>query len=92
MKGRAGVTRKVSLSVHKDDLALLKERAKRLHDGNVSAVFAELIDVVKRQEAWGKAVAWYGKPIVLSEAEREKIDRELLGERPRRLSRKRKSE
>lgn len=92
MKGRAGVTRKVSLSVHKDDLAIIKERAKRLHDGNVSAVFAELIDAIKRQEAWGRAVAWYGKPIALSEAEREMIDRELLGSRRPRSSRKRKSE
>lgn len=80
MKRRAGVTRKVSLSVHEEDLAVLKERAKRLHHGNVSAVFAELIATIKRQEAWAKATAWYGEPITLSEQERESIDRELLGE------------
>lgn len=80
MKRRAGVTRKVSLSVHEEDFAVLKERAKRLHHGNVSAVFAELIATIKRQEAWVKATAWYGEPITLSEQDRESIDRELLGD------------
>lgn len=80
MSKRAGVTSKVSLSVHRDDLEMLKRRAKRLYGGNVSAVFAELIATIKRQEAWGKAVAWYGKPIVLSDEDRESIDRELLRE------------
>lgn len=79
MAKRAGITRKVSLSVNEADLALLKKRAKRLHGGNVSAVFAELIAEIKRQEAWERATAWYGEPIVLSDAERETIDRELLG-------------
>lgn len=90
MKARAGVTRKVSLSVHEDDLALLKERAKRLHHGNVSAVFAELIATIKRQEAWARATAWYGKPIALSDEEREAIDRELLGERTQEARSKKK--
>lgn len=84
MAKRVGVTSKVSLSVHNDDLNMLKRRAKRLHGGNVSAVFAELIATIKRQEAWDKAVAWYGKPVVLSDEERESIDRELLGEGERR--------
>jgi hypothetical protein len=76
---RAGVTQKVSLSVNRADLAVLKKRAKRLHGGNVSAVFAELIAEIKRREAWDRAVAWYGEPIAPSDAEREAIDRELLG-------------
>jgi hypothetical protein len=83
MAERTGVTSKVSLSVRNDDLRILKQRAKRLYGGNVSAVFAELIATIKRQEAWGKAVAWYGKPIVLSDDDRESIDRELLREEPR---------
>lgn len=91
MTKRAGVTRKVSLSVHVDDLRILKERAKRLHRGNVSAVFAELIASLRRQEAWTKAVAWYGKPIVVTEEERQQIDGELLGKRSRKPARKRGS-
>jgi hypothetical protein len=79
MAPRAGVTKKVSLSINREDHALLKERAKRLYDGNVSAVFADLIARLKRQEAWVKAVAWYGKPIVMTDLERAELDRELLG-------------
>jgi hypothetical protein len=90
MAKRAGVTSKVSLSVHSEDLKMLKRRAKRLYGGNVSAVFAELIATIKRQEAWGKAVAWYGKPIVLSDDDRESIDRELLREGQRRTATKKR--
>jgi hypothetical protein len=89
MAKRAGVTEKVSLSVNKADLAMLKKRAKRLHAGNVSAVFADLIAELRRREAWDHAVAWYGQPIVLSEAEQEAIDRELLG-KPAKRSRRRR--
>jgi len=79
MVKRAGVTKKVSLSVNREDLAMLKKRAKRLHGGNVSAVFAELIAEIKRREAWDRAVAWYGKPIEFTDEELVGIDRELLG-------------
>jgi hypothetical protein len=79
MAKRAGVTQKVSLAVNREDLAVIKKRAKRLHGGNVSAVFADLIAEIKRREAWDRALAWYGEPIHLSPAERETIDRELLG-------------
>lgn len=79
MAKRAGVTEKVSVSMNKADLAMLKKRAKRLHAGNVSAVFADLVEEIRRREAWERAVVWYGKPIVLSAEEREIIDRELLG-------------
>ena len=80
MTKRAGITEKVSLSVRKADLDLLKRRAKRLHGGNVSAVFAELIAEVRRREAWEKALRWYGRPLVMSDDERDAIDRELLGQ------------
>jgi hypothetical protein len=69
---------------------MLKRRAKRLYGGNVSAVFAELIASIKRQEAWGKAAAWYGKAIVLSDEDRESIDLELLGEGRRRTKAKKR--
>ena len=89
MKARAGVTRKVSLSVHEDDLRMLKERAKRVHGGNVSALFGDLIARIRREEALQKAFEWYGEPIVLTDEERERIDRQLLGEaRPRRRSKR----
>ncbi|MGH7293678.1 MAG: hypothetical protein ACRELB_02035 [Polyangiaceae bacterium] len=65
--------------MNRDDLALLRKRARRLHGGNVSAVFAELIAEIKRRESWERALAWYGDPVDLTDAEREAIDRELLG-------------
>lgn len=90
MPKRAGITRKVSLSVNVDDFEVIEQRAKRLHGGNVSAVFADLIATIKRQEAWGKALAWYGRSVATTDAEREAIDRELLGERPPQAGAKRR--
>lgn len=80
MAKRAGVTKKVSLSVHQDDLKLLKERARRAYGGNLSAVFGELIARIRREEAFRRAFEWYGEPITLSDDDRERIDRELFGE------------
>lgn len=91
MAKRAGTTRKVSISVAERDYALLEARARRLHEGNVSAVFAELIAALKRQEAWEKMVAWYGKPISMTPAERDEIDAELLGRAPPKPARKRRA-
>jgi hypothetical protein len=48
MAKRAGVTQKVSFSVNREDLAMLKKRAKRLNGGNVSAVFADLNAEIRR--------------------------------------------
>jgi len=91
MAKRAGVTEKVSLSVNREDLAMLKKRAKRLHGGNVSALFAELIAEVRRREAWERAVAWYGKPIEVSEEERASIDREIFGDARGRSAKRKRS-
>jgi hypothetical protein len=91
MPKRAGVTRKVSLSVHEEDLRLLKKRAKRVHSGNVSAVFAELIARIRREEALRQAFDWYGRPIVLTDEDRARIDREIFGEPPAVKRRKRAS-
>ena len=79
MGKRAGVTKKVSLSVRKDDLRMLKERAKRVHGGNVSAVFADLIARIRREEALRKAFEWYGEAVVLTDEDRARIDREIFG-------------
>ncbi len=91
MSKRAGVTRKVSLSVRETDLRMIQERAKRVHGGNVSAVFAELIERIRREEAMRKAFEWYGEPIVLSDEDRARIDREIFGDRSARKRRKRAS-
>ncbi|MCL2723843.1 MAG: hypothetical protein FWD69_05340 [Polyangiaceae bacterium] len=44
-------SRKISISVSTDDLAIISARAKRLHRGNVSAVVHEMVATLKREEA-----------------------------------------
>lgn len=79
MRKRAGTTTKVSVSIGNDDLALLRERARRLHGGNLSAVVADLVAQERRRVAAEKLLARYGKLVEMTDAEREAIDRELLG-------------
>jgi hypothetical protein len=82
MKRRPGVTRKVSLSIHKDDLRFLQMLARNEHDGNLSAVFAELIAHLRRQQAMDDFLRSYGKPIVMTPEEERAIDTEILGYDP----------
>lgn len=90
MAQRPGVTKKVSLSVNRVDLEMLKERAKRAHGGNLSAVFSEMIARIRREEAMRKAFEWYGESVTLDDGDRARIDRELFGEpRPRRRAKRR---
>ena len=80
MAKRAGATEKISVSVRRDDLAILKKRAKRLHDGNLSAVIAEIIERAKEQEALNDLLDWLGGPAPMTETEARLVDRELLGD------------
>lgn len=75
---RAGVTEKVSVSIPKNEMRILRARAKRMHGGNLSAVFVEMASWIVEQEARAKVVDWLGGPV--SEAERDEIRRELRGE------------
>lgn len=79
MPKRAGVTEKISVSVDRADLAILRKRAKRLHGGNVSAVIAEIIARAKEQEGLAELLDWLGGPAPMTEREAEAIDRELRG-------------
>ena len=44
-------TQKISISVSKDDLRLMTERARRVHRGNLSAVVHEMAETLRRKEA-----------------------------------------
>lgn len=90
MSKRAGITEKISVSVNRDDLRILKKRAKRLHDGNLSAVIAEIIARAREQEGLADLLDWLGGPASLTKQEEEEIDRELLGQPkvPRRRKKK----
>src|SRR5262249_43504540 len=79
MQKRAGRTAKVSISIDREDLKALKQRAKRLHGGNVSAVIAELAADARLLEGMSDLVEWLGGPSLTNE-DRERIDAELRGD------------
>lgn len=81
MAKRAGVTEKISISINRDDLNALKLRAKRLYDGNVSAVIAELAADARLLEGMHGLVNWLGGPS-LTDDDRRRLDRELRGRVP----------
>lgn len=75
MTARAGSTAKISVSLPATDLASLKRRAKRLYDGNVSAVISELAADAALLEAMHDLVDRLGGPL-LDDEERAVLDRE----------------
>jgi len=69
-------SRKISVSVSKDDLEVLSARAKRLHHGNISAVVHEMIATVRRQEAMDELLDTLGGDRV-TEEEMQKLRDEI---------------
>src|SRR5439155_25994972 len=57
---RAGRTHKVSISIDRGDLLVLKRRARRLHAGNLSAAVAEGVRRLREEEGRDALVAWLG--------------------------------
>lgn len=79
MKRKNGIAAiKVSVSVADEDLKILKRRAKRLYDGNLSAVIHELAQKAKKQEAMERLIATLGGPS-LTDDDRRAIDAEWAG-------------
>jgi hypothetical protein len=72
--GRSGKTAKISVSVHRDHLKFLKERA----GGNVSAAIAELVELAKLHQARVELIQWLGVS-PLTDEEREQVRREQSG-------------
>lgn len=75
-KRRAGATATFSVSIDVETKAILKARANRLHDGNMSALIAELGREAERREAFDRLREWAGGS-VLTDDDRAKIDAEL---------------
>jgi len=75
MTKRAGNTEKVSISLRSTDAASLRKRAKRLYDGNLSAVIAELAADAALLEGMHDLVDRLGGPILTDET-RQALDRE----------------
>ena len=73
---RAGQTEKISVSVARRDLAVLRRRARRLYGGNLSAAVAEGVRHIHEQEGREALVAWLGEAGDASPEEREVIRQE----------------
>jgi hypothetical protein len=87
---RAGTTDKVSVSIDRADLAVLRKRARRLYRGNLSAVVAEGIRRIREEEGREALVAWLGDAGEASTEERNLLRAEWKDEtRPRRTRRAR---
>jgi hypothetical protein len=87
---RSGRTVKVSVSLDKADLASLKLVAKRLHQGNLSAVFADAARLIRQREARRQLIDALGGPILTPKLSAA-IDAELEGGRPRDAAKRRGS-
>ena len=51
---------KISVSVTREDLAVLRRRAKLAHGGNVSAVLHDMVATLRREEAMDRLLAKFG--------------------------------
>ena len=60
MLKRQGRTVKLSISVDRDDLALLRKHAKRLSGGNVSAAIADMIRIADEWAGREALEKWLG--------------------------------
>ena len=72
-RGRAGNTEKVSVSLDRSDLAMLRKRARRLYKGNLSAVIAEGVQRVREEEGRQALLAWLGDAADATPAELQAI-------------------
>jgi hypothetical protein len=72
-KQRAGRTAKISISVDRSELSMLRKRARRLYDGNLSAVIAEGVRRVREEEGREALVAWLGEAGSATPEERESV-------------------
>lgn len=70
---RAGTTAKISISIDRSDLAVLRRRANRLHQGNVSAAIAEAARRFREEEGREALVSWLGEAGEATAAERDAI-------------------
>lgn len=65
---RAGKTIKVSVSLDREDVAVLKRRAKESYGGNLSAAFGEAAKWLRQQEARRRLIDALGGPTLTPEA------------------------
>lgn len=76
---RAGTTEKVSISIERSALTAMRKRARRLYGGNLSAVVAEGLRLVREEEGREALVAWLGDAASASPGELQAIRDEWQG-------------
>ena len=74
---------KISVTIDKEKLRMLRKRAKRLHGGNLSAVIDEATEHLRRLEALDDFLEYVQAP-PLAPGEREQIHNEWKGAKSRR--------
>ena len=79
---RPGRTEKVSISMDRTDLQILRRRARRLYGGNLSAVVSEGVRRIREEEGREALVAWLGEAGQASGQERDAIRAEWKGRVP----------
>lgn len=65
---RSGRTVKVSISIDKGDLAVLRRRARKSHRGNLSAAFSEAARLIRQREARTRLIDMLGGPTLTASA------------------------
>ena len=70
---RAGTTEKVSISIDRSELAAMRKRARRLYDGNLSAVVAEGLRRVREEEGREALLEWLGEAARATPAELQAV-------------------
>jgi hypothetical protein len=74
-------SRKISVSVSAEDLAVLSARAKRMHRGNLSAVVHDMVVTLKREQALDELLGVLGADRV-TEAEKQRLREEIAAAKP----------
>lgn len=87
---RTGKTEKISISLDRADLAIVRRRAKRVHGGNISRVIADAIQYLRYEEGRDALIASFGDEAALTAEELDAITAEWRGgEGPRPKKRRR---
>jgi hypothetical protein len=85
---RAGTTEKVSISIDRSELAAMRKRARRLYDGNLSAVVAEGLRRVREEEGREALLEWLGEAARATPSELQAVRDEWRSAVPRRATRR----
>jgi hypothetical protein len=88
MSARPGKTVKLSVSIDAELLSALRQRARRIHGGNLSAAITEGVRRAIEEEGREALLAWLGPASELTPAERATFAAERAAAAPPRGKRK----